>query len=280
MKTPEQLKGALRNMADSKGIRSDVLLQIFLFERIIERLSKSKYVNQFVLKGGLLISSIIGVEKRTTIDMDTTVRGLPINEEYLMTVLNEILIIQVDDGILFSLQSMKPIREKDVYENFCATIIADYGKIHATLKIDITTGDAITPAEILYDYPFMFDDMTVKVMAYPLETIIAEKLETVLSRNIATTRARDLYDLITLYNLKKFDINLAYLKDAIRKTANKRGSTAYLNQIQDVYDLMKDDSGQMKMWIQYQKANSFAKDISYNQALMSILAIGEMAELI
>ncbi len=280
MKTPEQLKGVLRNMANSKGIRADALLQIFLFERIIERLSKSKFADNFVLKGGLLISSIIGIDRRTTMDMDTTVHGLPVNEGYMTNVLNEILIVPIEDGVSFSLQSIKPIREQDVYENFCATIIADYGRIHATLKMDITTGDAITPAEVIYEYPFLFDTMTVNVVAYPLETIIAEKLETVLSRNVSTTRARDLYDLTILCRLKSSEINLKTLKAAIRNTVNKRGSAKYLDQIQDIYDLMKDDSGQNKMWAQYQKANSFAEDISYGQALASILEVGKMAGLI
>lgn len=280
MKTPEQLKGALRNLANSKRIRADALLQIFLFERIIERLSKSKYVDQFVLKGGLLISSIIGVDRRTTVDMDTTIRGIPVNEKYIAKVLNEIINIPIEDGIQFYLQGLKAIRKKDVYENFCATIEADYGKIHASLKIDITTGDAITPAEVKYDYPFMFDDMTVCVMAYPLETIISEKFETILSRNVTTTRARDLYDLSTLLLLKSNEIKIINLKEAIYNTAKRRGTVTMLSQVQDVYLLMKDDSGQMNMWEQYQKTNTFAEGISYDQALRSILVIGEMAELL
>jgi len=187
MKSPEQLKDAIRNIADKKNIQAAAVLQMYLFERIIERLSLSSYKYQFILKGGLLISSLIGVDQRTTMDMDTTILGLSVDEETMTSVISELILIDVNDGIIFTLKELKPIREEDQYENFCATIVADYGKIHATLKIDITTGDAITPREISYKYPFMFEDKSVSVMAYPLETILAEKYETILRRNITST---------------------------------------------------------------------------------------------
>lgn len=173
------------------------------------------------------------------------------------------------------MKELKPIREEDQYENFCATIVADYGKIHATLKIDITTGDAITPREISYKYPFMFEDKSVSVMAYPLETILAGKYETILRRNITSTRARDLYDLYTLYSMKMDVIHINALREAILKTANKRNSTEYLNQYEDVYKLMSEDSSQEKMWLAYQRSNSFAKEITYQAVIKTILIIGK-----
>jgi len=275
MKSPEQLKGAIRNIAEKKDIQAAAVLQMFLFERIIERLSLSSYKYQFILKGGLLIASLIGVDQRTTMDMDTTILGLSVDEETMTRVISELLNIDVNDGIVFTLKELKPIREADQYENFCATILADYGKIHATLKIDITTGDAITPREISYRYPFMFEDKSVTVMAYPLETILAEKYETILRRNITSTRARDLYDLYTLYNMKEDEVRIKVLREAILKTANKRNSTEYLNQYEDVYKLMSEDSSQEKMWLTYQRSNSFAKEILYQDVIKTILTIGK-----
>ena len=275
MKSPEQLKGAIRNIAEKKDIQAAAVLQMFLFERIIERLSLSPYKYQFILKGGLLIASLIGVDQRTTMDMDTTVLGLSVDEETMTRMISELLHIDVNDGIIFTLKELKPIRKEDQYESFCATIFADYGKIHATLRIDITTGDAITPKEISYRYPFMFEDKSVSVMAYPIETILAEKYETILRRNVTSTRARDLYDLYTLYNMKEDEVRIDVLREAILKTANKRNSTEYLNQYKDIYKLMSEDFSQEKMWLTYQRSNSFAKDILYQDVIKTILAIGK-----
>ena len=163
MKTPEQLKGAIRNHAKKKGIHAQEVLQIFMFERIIERLSVSPYKDRFILKGGLLISAILGVAERTTMDMDTTVKGLPMDEQSIRKAISEILDQPVDDGIEFQLLDLTPIREDDEYENFRASIQATYGKMKIPMKIDITTGDEITPKEIQFSYPFLFDDRRVMV---------------------------------------------------------------------------------------------------------------------
>ena len=169
MKTPEQLKGAIRNMAAKKKLRPQEVLQMFLFERVLERLAVSPYRNNFILKGGLLISSMIGIDERTTIDMDTTVRGIRMEEPEIISIIREILSSDVDDGIDFVFRKIEPIREDDTYRNFRVHIDARYGRINSPMKIDITTGDEITPAAIQYNYPFLFEDKTVPVMAYTLE---------------------------------------------------------------------------------------------------------------
>jgi len=279
MKSPEQLKGAIRNIAKKKDLQAAAVLQMYLFERIIERLSISHYKSRFILKGGLLIASLIGVDQRTTMDMDTTIIGLTVNEGTMTQIISEILNIDVDDGIIFALTELKPIRAEDQYENFCATIIADYGKIHATLKIDITTGDAITPKEISYRYPFMFESKSVSVMAYPLETILAEKFETILRRNVTSTRARDLYDVYTLFRMKEDEIRIEVLREAILRTANNRNSMETLNQYKDVYKLMSEDSSQEHMWLAYQRSNSFAQEISFQDVINTVLSIGDRVHL-
>ena len=224
IKTPEQLKGAIRNLAKKKGIHAQEVLQIFMFERIIERLSASPYKDRFILKGGLLISAILGVAERTTMDMDTTVKGLPMDEQNIRKAISEILNQPVDDGIEFQLLDLTPIREDDEYENFRASIQAAYGKMKIPMKIDITTGDEITPKEIQFSYPFLFDDRRVMVKAYTQETILAEKYETIIRRNVGNTRARDFYDLHLLYRLYRENADWNLLKQAVLATAKKRDS--------------------------------------------------------
>lgn len=228
MKTPEQLKGAIRNLAKKKGIHAQEILQIFMFERIIERLSVSPYKDRFILKGGLLISAILGVAERTTMDMDTTVKGLAMDEQSIRKAICEILDQPVDDGIEFQLLDLTPIREDDEYENFRASIQATYGKMKIPMKIDITTGDEITPKEIQFSYPFLFDERWVMVKAYTQETILAEKYETIIRRNVGNTRARDFYDLHLLYRLYRENADWNLLKQAVLATAKKRDSLSVL----------------------------------------------------
>lgn len=219
MKTPEQLKGSIRSMAAKKNLRAQEVLQMFLFERILERLAASKYQNNFILKGGLLISSMIGISERTTMDMDTTVRGIQMEENEIVATVKEILAIDVGDGITFEYKAIEPIREEDAYNNFRVHLRAKYGKIDSPMKIDVTTGDVITPAAIQYDFPMLFEEKTVPVMAYTLETVLAEKYETIIRRNIGTTRARDYYDLHTLYRSRKQAVRPEILKAAVLHTA-------------------------------------------------------------
>ena len=178
MKTAEQLKGAIRNIAKDKNVRSQEVLQMFLFERILDRLAASSYKNNFILKGGLLISSMIGISERTTMDMDTTVRGIDMAEDKIERIVKEVLSIDAEDGIHFTYKRIEPIREDDDYNNFRVYMDAEYGKIKNPMKIDITTGDEITPAAVRYDYPLLFEERSIPVMAYTLETILAEKYET------------------------------------------------------------------------------------------------------
>ena len=229
MKTPEQLKGAIRNIAAKKNLRPQEVLQMFLFERVLERLANSNYRNNFILKGGLLISSMLGISERTTMDMDTTVRGISMEEEEIVSVVKEILSVDVDDGIKFMLKTIEPIREDDAYNNFRVHLTAQYGKINAPMKIDITTGDTITPAAVQYSYPLSFEERSIPILAYTLETVLAEKYETIIRRNIGTTRARDFYDLHMLYQYHKDEIRMDILKTAVLHTARKRGSLEEIN---------------------------------------------------
>lgn len=275
MKTSEQLKGAIRNAAKDMNLHAQEVLQIFMFERLIERLSVSAYRENFILKGGLLIASMIGIGERTTMDMDTTVQGLPMEEGNMVRIIKEILAIDVEDGIAFEYVDTQPIREEDEYSNYCIIIRANYGKMKVPMKIDITTGDEITPRQIDYSYQFMFEDKRVLVKAYPLETIIAEKYETIIRRNIGNTRARDFYDLYMLYNLKTDMIRWDILKQAIIATATKRNSLEDLKDYIEIIEEMKESDYLVGIWNNYQSANTYTGKVNFNDALIAAKSIGD-----
>lgn len=270
MKTPEQLKGAIRNIAAKKNLRPQEVLQMYLFERILERLAKSVYRNNFILKGGLLISSMIGISERTTMDMDTTVRGIPMEEEEIVSVIKEILSVDAGDGIDFVFNSIEPIREDDAYNNFRVHIMAQYGKINAPMKIDVTTGDRITPAAVQYSYPLAFEERSIPVMAYTLETILAEKYETIIRRNIGTTRARDFYDLHMLYQHHKNEVRTNILKAAILHTANKRESVDEIKEWKDILVDIREEAAIQKLWNNYAKDNSYAGALAFSEVLDTV----------
>ena len=279
MKTPEQLKGAIRSMAAKKNLRAQEVLQMFLFERIIERLAVSSFRNNFILKGGLLISSMIGIGERTTMDMDTTARGIQMEEDEIVSAVKEIIAMDVGDGISFEFQKIEPIREDDAYNNFRVHLRAKYGKIDSPMKIDITTGDIITPAAIRYDFPFVFEEKTVSVMAYTLETVLAEKYETIIRRNIGTTRARDYYDLHTLYRSRKDVVQMEVLRAAVIHTAEKRDS---VDDIMDWRDILKDIREEPQLyllWDNYAADNKYIGDLKFNEVLDTVDEIAKILDL-
>lgn len=271
----EGLKGKIRNIANSKNLRSQEVLQMFFFERFLERLSKSKYKFNFVIKGGLLISSMIGIDNRTTMDMDTTIKGVPLKEEVIRTIISEIINVEVNDGIEFEITNISHIREEDEYENFRVHLIANFDKIKNDMKIDITTGDAITPKEIEYLYPCMFQEESLRVLAYPLETILAEKYESVIKRNIFTTRMRDFYDLYNLYNLRKEEIDFDILKQAIISTANRRGSFSLMKQAMGIIKDIKEDDYLKELWKVYLADNLYVGDLNFSETVKVVEIIAE-----
>ena len=271
----ESLKGKIRNIANSKNLRSQEVLQMFFFERFLDRLSKSQYKFNFVIKGGLLISSMIGIDNRTTMDMDTTIKGVPLQEEVIRNIVSEIINIKVDDGIEFEITDISHIREEDEYENFRVHLIANFEKIKNDMKIDITTGDAITPKEIEYLYPCLFQEESLRILAYPLETILAEKYESVIKRNIATTRMRDFYDLYNLYNLKKDEIDFGILKQAIISTAKRRDSLSLMKQAKDIVEDIKEDTYLKELWKAYLADNLYVGNLDFLETVKIVETIEE-----
>lgn len=278
MKTSEQIKGAIRNITKKTGVNANSLLQMCLFEGILEKISKSKYKNHIILKGGLLISSLIGVKMRSTLDMDTTIRGLPMNEENISKILHEILEITIDADIVYRLIKLERIRKEDLYEDFCATISCRYGKINANLNIDITTGDIITPKEIQYSYEKILEEGSISILTYTIETIIAEKFETISSRNITTTRARDFYDLYMLYKIYKSKIDRNVLKEAITLTSQHRNSFSLVLQFKEIVKLFYQSNSLKNLWDKYIQNNPYAKEISFDDTISIYEEIGSILE--
>ena len=274
MKTSEQIKGAIRNISKKTGVNPNSLLQMCLFEGILEKISKSKYRENFILKGGLLISSLIGVDVRSTMDMDTTLRGIPLNEVSITNILNEILAIEIDADIEYKLIKLSPIRQEDVYEDFCASISCIFGKINATLNIDITTGDVITPREMNYSYSKILEEGTIPIMTYTIETILAEKFETISSRNITTTRARDFYDLYMIYSIYKDKIDKGILRKAIERTSKYRGSFETALQYKEIVELFRESETPKELWKKYTQNNPYAKDVDFLDTISIYEEIG------
>lgn len=271
----ESIKGKIRDLSINNNLSSQEVLQIYFFERFLERLSKSKYKDNFVLKGGFLISSLIGIKNRTTMDMDVTIKGLPLKKKKIRKIINDISDIDVNDGIRFDIKDIHYIREHDEYENFRVSLIANIGKTKNPMKIDITTGDAITPAEIMYSYKCIFSNDDINIMAYPLETILAEKYECIIKRNITNTRMRDLYDIYVLYNLKQNDIDYHILKRAIQRTSKRRESIEILNNYQDIINDMKHDKYLEKLWHIYLSENKYAGNIKFDKLFDVLIDISK-----
>lgn len=279
MKTPEQLKGTIRSMAAKKNLRAQEVLQMFLFERILERMANSRFKDNFILKGGLLISSMIGITERTTMDMDTTVRGIQMEEDEIVSAVKEIVAIDVEDGIVFEYKGIEPIREEDAYNNFRVHLQAKYGKIDSPMKIDVTTGDAITPAAIQYDFPMLFEEKSIPVMAYTLETVLAEKYETIIRRNIGSTCARDYYDLHTLYRSRKSSVRPEILKAAVLHTAMKRDSVQDMQDWKEILKDIREEPAMYLLWDNYVAENKYIRELEFHIVLDTVEEVAKLLDL-
>ena len=264
----EKIKLKAKELEDKYNINYYESLQRFMFERILERISVSEYQDNFILKGGLLLAAMFGVENRTTKDMDTTIIGIDILKDKMVSVLNKILSIDLNDGVKFDLVNISDIREEDEYGGNKYHITGRVNNTKVNLEIDITTGDKVTPRELKFKYPLLFEDRSILINSYNIETILAEKLETVLRRGKYNSRMKDYYDIyFFLTKLRnEFDINI--LKDAINNTFTKRESFEYLN---DYSQIIKSiiDSDRIKInWNSYSKKNSYAKNIEVDQIMI------------
>ncbi len=211
MKNSMQLKAYVKNLAKKKGLSPQLILQNYLLERFLERISKSIFCDAIILKGGLLIASMVGIDSRATMDMDTTIKGYPLTMKSVESMIEKICAVSLHDGFSFHIKEIDNIHEHNDYEGYRVGLEAEFGTIRAPLKLDITTGDIITPCETTYGYQLMFEDRSIPIKAYNLETILAEKIETIISRGDLNTRMRDYYDVYALLHLGKTRVNWDFL---------------------------------------------------------------------
>ena len=273
MKNAMQLKAAISKMAKDKHIPAQLVMQNYMLERLLERISCSKYQGNFILKGGLLIASMVGLHSRATMDMDATIRNHPVNENSIKTMFEEIVSIPIDDDISFSFQGVGEIRKNDAYGGYRISLTANFPPMRVPLKLDITTGDKITPEAIEYSYPMMFSDDTLEIFAYNLETILAEKLETVLSRGDQNTRPRDYYDIFILSKLKGHEIDRDTLHKALSETAQKRNSGDLIPQYHSIMGQIVKSSAMQQHWKTYQRDYEYAGEVEFSSACETIIKI-------
>ena len=273
MKNAMQLKAAISKMAKDKHIPAQLVMQNYMLERLLERISRSKYQGNFILKGGLLIASMVGLHSRATMDMDATIRNHPVNENSIKTMFEEIISIPIDDDISFSFQGVGKIRKNDAYGGYRISLTANFPPMRVPLKLDITTGDKITPEAIEYNYPMMFSDDTLEIFAYNLETILAEKLETVISRGDQNTRPRDYYDIFILSKLKGHEIDRDTLHKALSETAQKRNSGDLIPQYHSIMGQIVKSSAMQQHWKTYQRDYEYARGVEFSSACETIIKI-------
>ena len=272
-KNPMQLKAFIKKKAEENHISAQLVMQNYMMERLLERISLSNYKQNFILKGGFLIAAIVGLDTRATMDLDTTVKGFPLTHQSIADIFGEVCAVGVDDDVTFSVVRTTDIREGDSYPGMRIHLIANYLPLSVPLTVDVTTGDKITPREIEYSFQLMFDDRSISVLAYNLETILAEKLETVLSRNIANTRPRDFYDIHILLALRGSECDMTVLRQALDETVNRRGSQKVLEQYKDIVESIRKNQQMRVFWETYQRDFTYAKDITFDEACDSVLLI-------
>ena len=272
MKNAMSLKARIRNLAKQKNIPAQVILQNFMFERLLVRLSASEYREKFVLKGGMLVAAIVGLDNRATMDLDTTLKNLPLTPEAIRSALERICAIASNDDVVFEIGTISPIREDDSYGGYRVMLNAKFDTLVTPLSIDVSTGDAITPRAVQYDFSEIFDDeKTYKLWAYNIETVMAEKVETILRRGVFNTRPRDFYDAYILATTQKFDETV--FAEALTATAKHRGTTAQIADTPAILRNLEESPELRKMWDKYRKQFAYAAEIEYEEIMEVIRAL-------
>ena len=266
----KELKQKSKELEKKYQLNHYELLQRFMFERILERISVSKYQENFILKGGLLLSALFGINNRTTRDMDTTIKGLDISKEQMVKVLSEILNIDLKDGVKFELVDVTDIREEDEYGGNKYHLIGKLENLKINLDIDISTGDKVIPKELKYSYPSLFENKKILIYTYNAETIISEKIETILRRGQYNSRMKDYYDVHMFLSKFKDNIDIKNLKLSIKNTFDKRESLDYLKDYEQILDSISSYDRIISLWNGYAKKNKYANDIKFEEIIKEL----------
>lgn len=262
--TSRQLKALVRNRSNGNSAQAQTIIRNFIMERFLERISLSKYRDHFILKGGMLVSALVGLENRATMDIDTTIKNLPLSVDDVTDIITEIIKVAVEDGITFSIKRVFEIMDEAEYPGVRAMLEAELDSMRTPLKIDISTGDVITPKEIEFSYQLMFENRSISIYAYNIETVLAEKIETVISRGIANTRLRDFYDLYILQQERKSDIDYEKVKMALAATSQKRQSEDIMQRGNYILEQVYQNEEMQKLWKNYQHKFAYADGISWD----------------
>lgn len=263
------LKAKIRNIAKQKNIPAQVILQNYMFERLLVRLSASEYKEKFVLKGGMLVAAIVGLDNRATMDLDTTLKNLPLTPDAIRSALEQVCAISLDDGVVFEIGTISPIREDDIYGGYRVMLNARFDTLLTPMSIDVSTGDAITPRAVQYNFSEIFDDeKTYELWAYNIETVMAEKVETILRRGVFNTRPRDFYDAYILTTTQKFD--KAVFAEALSATAAHRGTAGQIADVPEILHNIEESPELRAMWDKYRKQFAYAQDITYEQIINAV----------
>ena len=268
--TPEQIKGRIKSVAKQNNADARTLMRIYMMERFLERLARSEYRDNFIIKGGILVTAMIGVAHRSTMDIDTSMKNLNLSAEDALRVVNQVKDIDLDDGVSFEIKDVSNIMDEMEYPGIRVTMNANVGRLITPLKIDISTGDVITPRAIEFNYDLLLEDRSISLWSYNLETILAEKLQTVLARGILNTRMRDFYDIRMLLDTYEDKVNKAVLKDAFAATCKKRGTDHLQEQAEEIIKIIEADEQLQVLWRAYQKKYSYAADIDYASAISGV----------
>ena len=270
MITYKELNKKAKEIEKKCNLQHLEIYQRFMFERILERISNSKYRDNFILKGGLLLSAMFGIESRSTRDMDISIKGIDVSKEKIIEVINEILSIDLKDSVKFEVVKITDIRQEDEYGGNKYNIIGKLENLKVNLEIDISTGDEITPKELKYEYDSLFEDKTIYIDSYNIETILAEKIETILRRGQYNARMKDYYDIYFFLTKLKYEINVDILKDAIKNTFTQREAFDYLKDYEQILDGIVLQERMQDYWNTYKRKNEYAKDIEFED-MISIL---------
>lgn len=278
IKTARQLKDLIRNLSKENTMNAQVLMRNYMMERFLERISLSEYRDKFILKGGMLVAAMVGLDARSTMDIDATVKGAAVNVEAVEKMIFSIVSVPLDDGVEFRMGRISEIMDEAEYPGIRVSMETEFDGVITPLKIDISTGDAITPCQVRYSFKLMLEDRSIEVWAYNLETVLAEKLETVITRSTTNTRMRDFYDLHLLNQLHGQSIVVADLRAALIATAKKRGTEKYLVDAPAVFNEVEADPNMVKLWAAYQKRFPYAADLSWHKVMDSVRSLYRLTQ--
>ena len=278
IKTARQLKDLIRNLSREKSADAQLLMRNYMMERFLERISLSEYRDKFILKGGMLVAAMVGLDARSTMELDATVKGANVNVEDIENLISAIVSVPIDDGVKFQLKSISEIMDEAEYPGIRVSMTTTFDGVVTPLKIDISTGDAITPREVRYSFKLMLEDRSIDIWAYNLETVLAEKLETIITRTTTNTRMRDFYDIYILDQLHGNTLNRQTLYDALLATAKKRGTERHLAEAVDILNEVESSPVMQKLWESYRRKFSYAADLEWSIIMGAVRSLYALSE--